>query len=120
MSTPYIHLDFVCLSDYSNQRARELTTSFARSHASKVTYLKKKKKKSARASGRTFEDQHENKALLDVCARIQAARDGLPASDSPLTYVPHTINYCMLHLSILLAHNSKSVSRQTSIMSSPT
>lgn len=111
MSTPYIHLDFVCLSDYSNQRARELTTSFARSHASKVTYLKKKKKKSARSSGRTHENQDGKRALLDVYARIQAAQDGLPASDLPLTYVTHTITYCMLHLSILFAHNPKRVSR---------
>lgn len=95
MSTPYIHVDFVCLNDYSNQRARELSTSAARSHASKVTHLRKRRPASRKI--RAFADREdESRARVDLYARFRAAHEGQFMFLSPLNSVPYTVNYCTL------------------------
>lgn len=104
MPDQYIHVDFVLTDGKSTQRARELITSAARSHASRVAHMKRPRIATRRrmARQRTQEEEPEAQLEIEEATRNRALRRGESSLSPVFDYIPYTVNYCKSVLCILL------------------
>lgn len=93
-----IHVDFVLTDGTSTQRARELITSAARSHASRVSHMKRPRTARRHRMGRQRTQQDEEESNFQIgnenptwIRKLQSSKGSLSPG---LDYVPYTVNYC--------------------------